>query len=78
MIPLHWACEKGAEAVVKLLVAKRSDVNAKASFGETPLHRAAGGGYTSLVEFLLNNGARVNETDNTGKTAHALAAKERA
>jgi ankyrin repeat protein len=50
-------------------------VHAKATDGETPLHKAAGNNQTAVVEFLLANGARVDAQDNDGETPLRDAAK---
>jgi ankyrin repeat protein len=38
--------------VVKLLLEAKADVNAKASDGQTALHRAAGNGHEAVVKLL--------------------------
>ena len=57
-LPLIEAAERGHLAVVKLLVERGADVNAKDNaYGETALMRAAKGGYTETVKLLLARGA---------------------
>lgn len=81
--PLHNALTKAGRPyyfyVVKLLVEKGADVNAKTipgletgafmrdvrTKGETPLHRAAAYADEQTIEFLINNGA-----DKEAKDAH--------
>ena len=60
---LHtFAAKGGHEAVVEAVLAKRADVNAKASDGEgtTALMVAASAGHEAVVEALIANGACVN------------------
>jgi ankyrin repeat protein len=64
---LHLASERGQETIVKLLLAKGSQVNAEQeieclaeSTVSTPLHLAAENGHDRVVELLLQNGASVN------------------
>ena len=39
--PLHMAAMEGRDAVVELLMANKSEINAKNNYGQTPLHMAA-------------------------------------
>ena len=45
------------------------DANAKDESGWAPLHGASGSGQREIVELLLANGAKVNVTALSGKTA---------
>ncbi|MEE2943426.1 MAG: ankyrin repeat domain-containing protein, partial [Verrucomicrobiota bacterium] len=38
--PLHYATRWGRKEIAELLIAKGADVNAKAKYGDTPLHGA--------------------------------------
>jgi ankyrin repeat protein len=58
--PLHKAANKD---VAELLLAQGANVNARGRLGETPLHLAAGSGYTDVAEFLLASKAQVNAMD---------------
>lgn len=48
-------CESLAELF--FLAASGADVNAMDKYGNTPLHRAAGSGYTAIVQALFDLGA---------------------
>jgi ankyrin repeat protein len=59
---LHWAATQGRTNIVKLLLANKADVNAKANnkSGWTPLRMAVLSGNKDIVELLLAGGADVN------------------
>jgi hypothetical protein len=65
--PLSWAAERGHEAVVKLLLEKRVDINAKDENGATALWLAVYEGNKAVVKLLLDhckeNGITVGGTD---------------
>jgi hypothetical protein len=62
--PLQVAAKWGGHLdVARLLIAFKADVNATDNDGKTPLWSAAAGGYTNLIELLLENGAKVNAHD---------------
>jgi len=65
---LHFAsfvssAKKSRKEVVKLLIGKGADVNARTSKGATPLHFAVMHGDTELAQLLITNGAAVNAED---------------
>ncbi len=74
--PLHYATRWGRKEIAELLIAKGADVNAKAKYGDTPLHGAiyANGTYLEetgrkeMIELLIAKGADVNAKDEGGKT----------
>lgn len=79
---LMLAAQEGETAVVKLLIDRGADVNAKDSAGRTALMLVAeeGIGTTSgkqsdVARLLLSNGVNVNVRDNNGDTALMRATK---
>jgi uncharacterized protein len=60
MTPLMYACAAGRTDVVKLLIAKDANVNAKDKQYETPLIHAVFGKKTEIVRMLISAGAKVN------------------
>ncbi len=71
---LHWACRGVDLEVVKALVEKGADVNARDAAAVTPLHSAASRGHRDAVEFLIAHGARVEAAMSGGSTPLHLAA----
>lgn len=58
--PLYLAACEGNPEIVKLLIAKGADVNAKGQDGDTPLMGASARGHQEVAELLLAKGADVN------------------
>ena len=58
---------------VKLCVAMGSDANAANAAGETPMHGAAFRGVNAVVEFLVEQGARLDPRDVRGWTPFTVA-----
>ncbi len=58
---------KGDTELVKVLLEKNADVNAKDTKGVTPLVYAAFGGHEKIVKMLLDRGADVNAMANDGR-----------
>lgn len=54
------SAEIGNTDMVKLLIAKGLDVNAKDKYGRTALMCAARGGHAEIMRLLLDSGADVN------------------
>ncbi|KAJ1494775.1 ankyrin repeat-containing domain protein [Baffinella frigidus] len=67
--PLHTAAANawGHEAEARLMLQKGASVSARNQRGETPLHLAAFAANQEVVEQLLQRGASVQATTNTGK-----------
>ena len=59
---------------VKLAVELGADVNEATEGGETALHAAASTGADTIVEFLVDKGAKVNVKDKLGRTPWSRAA----
>ena len=61
--PLHWALDKGNRALVLTFLNIGVDINAINKKGFTPLHFAVILGCPDLVEFLLQNNAKIDLKD---------------
>jgi hypothetical protein len=72
--PLHAAAMWGYDGVVKLLIDRGADVNARDRSGSTPLHWAATNGHRRACQLLLDAGADAAALDNQRQTP--LAASE--
>ncbi|XP_008558550.2 putative ankyrin repeat protein RF_0381 [Microplitis demolitor] len=74
MTPLHRAALSGCLAVVNCLINNKADVNAvstnKSYLGHSVLYFAVDGRNAEVVELLIKNGARVNETRNELSPLH--------
>ncbi|KAJ5700867.1 hypothetical protein N7493_011913 [Penicillium malachiteum] len=73
---LSWAAKHGHPDVVKLLLEKGADFNAKDSKGRTPLLFAAKKGYSDIVKLLLKKEAQVDLQDHSGRTPLMAAARK--
>ena len=69
--PLMLASLKGFRKLCELLIARDADVNKP---GWTPLHYAATGGHTEVVQLLLDNHAYVDAASPNGSTPLMMAA----
>jgi ankyrin repeat protein/beta-lactamase regulating signal transducer with metallopeptidase domain len=77
--PLHCASIEGRMELVRFLISKGADVDAKEDQGSfpqymTPLHRAALRGHREVAAILIANGAYVNAENRRGGTPLHLAA----
>ncbi len=57
------AARKGDLDTVKTLIDKGAPLEAKTPYGQTPLYLAAMGGHDTVVQFLLDKGAKTDITD---------------
>ncbi len=60
MRPLHHACNKNLERVIRTLLKGGADTNSKDENGDTSMHYAASRGVLNIVVALLEAGAKVN------------------
>ena len=67
---------KGDLAQVKKCIQERRDPNQIDDMGSRPIIQAARKGHTSIVQFLLKNGADPNKPDKSGDTAIQFAQKK--
>ena len=67
--PLSYAAANGHKAVVKLLLEKGAEPEAKDSkYGRTPLWWAVENGHEAVVKLLLEKGAELEAKDDNGRT----------
>lgn len=71
--PLHWACKKGSNDLVKLLVDRGSNLNSQTKEGWTPLYLACEEGHTDAAMLLCSRGANINVKDKTGASPLRMA-----
>ena len=60
---LLWAAEEGHEAVVKLLLEKGAEIEAKDQYGQTALSWATTQGHETIVKLLLEKSAKIEAKD---------------
>ncbi len=58
--PLHFAVYNGQKNIVKFLLQKKADVNARITDDWTPLHIASQKGYLEIAKELIDHGAKIN------------------
>ncbi len=74
---LHLAATVGQVDVVKTILAKGIDIDARDEYGNTALQSAAYNMNKEMVQFLLESGADPNAKDNSGRTAlHEVVKRE--
>jgi len=71
--PLHFAASQGYENIVKALLDKSANPNAKDILGNTPLHLAACTGHVPVVTLLLRAGTDLKSVDQYGRTPSTVA-----
>ncbi|KAE8139806.1 ankyrin repeat-containing domain protein [Aspergillus pseudotamarii] len=70
------ASKKGDEAIVKLLLENKADIESKDDeYGQTPLSWAAENGREEVVRLLLENKADIESKDKSGRTPLSWAAE---
>ncbi|RYP56997.1 hypothetical protein DL770_010789 [Monosporascus sp. CRB-9-2] len=67
-IPLLWAAANGRLAVLKLLVEKGAQIEARDNDNKTPLMLAAEYGHEAAAKLLVEKGAQIEAKDNDGST----------
>ena len=73
---LLWAAWNGQKAVVKVLLEKGADLEAKDDTGQTPLSMASEKGHKDVVQLLLATGqVDVDSKDKNGQTPLSMAAE---
>ncbi|XP_051167818.1 ankyrin-3-like [Leptopilina boulardi] len=70
--PLHLAIEIENEEIVKILLSKNANVNAKNHNCDTPLHLAVRKSCKQIIQLLLANDADTKITNLYGQTPHAV------
>jgi ankyrin repeat protein len=75
--PVHLAALKGSEALMKVILGFKPQVNPRNKFGQTPLHRAMVSGSEAITRMLVEAGAEVNGRDSQGIIPIHLAAQRK-
>lgn len=68
--PIHIAAQNGHTDIIKLLISKNADLNAKNSKGNTGIHMAVGYDYFLVAKLLMAAGADENIVNDLGIPAH--------
>eukprot|EP00764_Aduncisulcus_paluster_P011006 gnl/Carplike_NY0171/4033_a5456_318.p1 GENE.gnl/Carplike_NY0171/4033_a5456_318~~gnl/Carplike_NY0171/4033_a5456_318.p1 ORF type:complete len:809 (-),score=162.41 gnl/Carplike_NY0171/4033_a5456_318:142-2568(-) len=77
-LPIHYAVENGLQLLLEKIISHpNSDVNARTSSNNTPLHIASAKGFHDLVHFLIMYGADPAIENSKGETPLSLAIAKR-
>ena len=74
--PLHSAAASRSLGIVKLLVERGAEINARQQGGFTPLHAAAFNGDLAMTEYLVAHGADLALMSDDGKTTLDIAVEK--
>ena len=74
MTALHFACMKGKESAIKMLIKNGCDVAARDMAEYNGLHFAALNGHHGTCTILIDAGSLLDERDKLGNTALMLSA----
>lgn len=70
---LHLACDHGMEVIVKLLLERNVEVDARDIRGRTPLSMASQEGFVNIVQLLLSRSAKPNSKGENSETPILMA-----
>lgn len=73
--PLHLSCRSMSVPIIRCLISKGADINAKNKETQTPLHIVIQCGHVNIAEILLKEKAEVNCQDIRGYTPLHYAAE---
>lgn len=68
--PLYWACDRGYENLVSIILSKQTKPEDSVSLatGKSPLYIASQNGHYEIVSMLIASGAAINKPRNNGAT----------
>jgi len=72
LAPLHFAAREGHIVILRYLLEKKANIEAKNASGAPPLHEAFRAGQIEAAKMLIQAGANVNARDAKGNTAMHL------
>ena len=70
---IHFASQFGQMEIVKYLIKKGANINAKNLQGTTPLHKAVFYKRNETAKYLIDQGAKINDQDSYKQTALHIA-----